>query len=120
MSNAARSVGRRPSSTKRAQRAASSRGGPDIEPERLVWLPAVSDGDWNIIANPMMENWPKVLLTTVTFTEEAGKTRMRLTWMPHQASDAEIACFAEAIGGLDKGWGKGMEMLAEILQELQE
>ncbi len=91
-----------------------------LPPERLVWLHAVSDGDWNIIANPMMENWPKVLLTTVTFTEEAGKTRMRLTWVPHQASDAEIACFAEAIDGLDKGWGKGMEMLAEILQELQE
>ena len=88
-------------------------------PHRLVWLHSVSDDEWNIIASPMMENWPKVLLTTVTFEEEGGRTKLRLTWVPHEASDAEIACFAEAIGSLDKGWGAGMELLADLLTELQ-
>jgi hypothetical protein len=67
----------------------------------------------------MMADWPRVLLTTVTFEEEGGRTKMRLTWVPHEASKAEIACFAAAIDGMDKGWGAGMELLAELLAELQ-
>ena len=88
-------------------------------PERLVWLHSVSDGDWNVVANPMMPDWPRVLLTTVTFEEDGERTRLRLTWVPHEASEAETACFAAALEGLDKGWGAGMELLAELLAELQ-
>ena len=90
-----------------------------MEPERLVWLHSVSDAQWNISANPQMPDWPRVLLTTVTFEEEGGKTKLRLTWVPHEASEAEITCFADALAGMDKGWAKGMEILAEILAELQ-
>jgi uncharacterized protein YndB with AHSA1/START domain len=88
-------------------------------PERLVWLHASSDADWNIIPSLMMPDWPRVLLTTVTFEEDGGRTRMRLTWVPHEASEAEIVCFAAAIDGADKGWAAGMELLAELLAELQ-
>ena len=88
-------------------------------PERLVWLHSVSDADWNIISNPMMANWPRVLLTTVTFQENGGQTTVRLTWVPHEASEAEIACFAAAMDGMDKGWAAGMELLADLLTELQ-
>jgi uncharacterized protein YndB with AHSA1/START domain len=88
-------------------------------PERLVWLHSSADADWNIASSPMMADWPRVLLTTVTFEEDGSRTRMRLTWVPHEASKAEIACFAAAIGGMDKGWGAGMELLAELLAELQ-
>ncbi len=88
-------------------------------PEKLVWLHSMSDADWNVAANPMMPDWPRVLLTTVTFEEADGKTNLRLTWVPHEASDAEIACFGQAIAGMDKGWAAGMEILAEILAELQ-
>ena len=87
--------------------------------ERLVWLHAVSDADWNITANPMMPDWPRVLLTTVNFSEEGDKTRLRLTWEPHESSEAEIACFAAALEGLDQGWGAGMALLEELLAELQ-
>ena len=88
-------------------------------PERLVWLHAVSDADWNVIANPMMADWPRVLLTTVTFEEDSERTKLRLTWVPHEASEAEIACFAAALDGMDKGWASGMELLAKLLAELQ-
>ncbi|MCY6381613.1 SRPBCC family protein [Hoeflea prorocentri] len=89
------------------------------EPERLVWLHSVSDASWNVVANPMMENWPRVLLTTVTFDEVGGRTHMRLTWVPHEASEAEIASFHQALQGLDKGWGAGMDLLTQLLAELQ-
>ncbi len=89
-------------------------------PERLVWLHATSDAEWNVIPSPMMADWPRVLLTTVTFEEQDGeRTRMRLTWVPHQASEAEIACFAAAMDGMGKGWDAGMKLLEELLAELR-
>jgi uncharacterized protein YndB with AHSA1/START domain len=88
-------------------------------PERLVWLQANADAGWNVAPNPMMADWPRLLLTTVTFAEDGRRTRVRLTWVPHQASAAEIACFAGAIAGMDKGWAAGMELLATLLAELQ-
>ena len=54
-----------------------------------------------------------------TFEKHGGQTKMRLTWVPHEASAAEIACFAAAFGGMDKGWGAGMELLAKLLAELR-
>jgi len=88
-------------------------------PERLVWLHSSSEADWNIIPSPMMADWPRVLLTMVTFEEDGGRTKMRLTWVPREASEAEIACFTAAIGGMGKGWESGMELLADLLAELQ-
>jgi hypothetical protein len=55
----------------------------------------------------------------VTFEEDGRRTNLRLTWTPHEASAAEIACFAAAIDRMGKGWNAGMELLAELLAELQ-
>ncbi|KZM51468.1 SRPBCC domain-containing protein [Labrenzia sp. OB1] len=90
-----------------------------LPPEKLVWLHSVADADWNVAANSMMPDWPRVLMTTVTFLVAGENTDVRLVWTPHEATDAEIACFKGAISGLDKGWGKGMELLEELLAELQ-
>jgi uncharacterized protein YndB with AHSA1/START domain len=89
------------------------------QPERLVCLMASADAEWNIVADPMMPDWPRVLLTTVTFEESMGKTNMRLVWTPHDASEAEIACFAAAMDNMGKGWGMGMQVLEDLLAELQ-
>jgi uncharacterized protein YndB with AHSA1/START domain len=88
-------------------------------PERLVWLHSNSNADWNIISSAIMADWPRILLTTVTFKEDGSRTKLRLTWVPHEASEAEIACFASAMSGIDKGWGAGMELLAKLLAELK-
>ena len=88
--------------------------------KQLVWLQSVTDADWNIASNAQMPNWPRVLHTDVSFEEiSEARTRMRLIWTPHEASDAEILCFQGALPNLDQGWGKGMELLAEMLAELQ-
>ena len=86
---------------------------------KLVWLHASTDADWQITTNPMMPDWPRILLTTVTFVETAGKTHLCLTWVPHNATEAEIAFFKQAIDGANKGWAAGMDMLAELLKDLQ-
>lgn len=42
---------------------------------------------------------------------------MRLEQVPVDASDAEITCFAEMMGNMDFGWGKGFDLIAKLLQE---
>jgi hypothetical protein len=55
----------------------------------------------------------------VTFTEQDGKTNVRLQQVPLDASDEETACFAEMMQGMGKGWGSGYAIIDELLQELQ-
>jgi len=87
--------------------------------ERLVWLHANTDANWAVAASPMMPDWPRVLLTVVSFTDEGDKTRLRLTWTPHEASAAEIACFAGAVAGMGKGWESGFAIIDDMLREMQ-
>ncbi len=88
-------------------------------PSMLVWRHSSSDSDWNIITSPMMADWPRVLLTTVIFEDKGDRTNVRLTQVPIEATDAEIACFAAKMAGMDKGWGSGYAIMDELFVELQ-
>lgn len=93
----------------------------EVVPEqKIVWHHSSTDKDWKVASNPMMPDWPKVLLTTVTFEERDGKTKVRLSQTPMDATDAEITCFTNMMAGMDKGWGSGFEIIEEILGELQD
>ena len=90
------------------------------QPEKMVWHHYSStDSDWNSTPNPMMADWPRLLLTTVTFEDKGEKTNVRLTQIPLEGTDAEIACFAGAMAGMDKGWGSGYAIMDELLVGLQ-
>ena len=39
--------------------------------------------------------------------------------VPLEATDAEIACFAGAMAGMDKGWGSGFSIMEKLFVELQ-
>ena len=88
------------------------------QPEKLVWHHASTDADWNVAPNPMMPDWPRILLTTVTFSEVEDKTKVSLSQVPIDASDAELACFAKMMAGMDGGWGKGYAIIDDILARL--
>ncbi len=89
------------------------------QPEKMVWHHYSStDSDWNNTPNPMMADWPRLLLTTVIFEDMGAKTNVRLTQIPLEGTDAEIACFAEAMASMDKGWGSGYALIDELLVEL--
>ncbi len=89
-------------------------------PEKMIWHHHSStDSEWNDIASPMMADWPRLLLTTVIFEDMGDKTNVRLSQIPLEASDAEIACFASAMAGMDKGWGSGYAIMEEMFVELQ-
>lgn len=90
-------------------------------PEKMVWRHYSStDSDWSSTPNPMMADWPRLLLTTVMFEDRGDKTNVRLSQVPIEATDAEIACFATAMAGMDKGWGGGYAIMDEMFVELQE
>ena len=80
---------------------------------------SMTDADWQLAPNPQMPDWPQVLRHEVRLVADGAGTKMTLTVTPVEASEAEIACFAAAMGGMGQGWGSGMEVLAEILAELQ-
>lgn len=89
------------------------------EPEKLVWHHCSTDARWNIVANPMMPDWPRILLTNVTFEDRGEQTNVRLSQIPLDATDAEIACFAKMKDGMSGGWGSGYEIADQLLLELR-
>ena len=90
-----------------------------IPGEKIVWHHYSTDADWNVQANPMMPDWPQMLLTTVTLNDRGDKTMVRLIWEPHGATEAEIACFTGAMANMGKGWESGYRIIDDILSELQ-
>ena len=89
-----------------------------VPQDKLTWHHSSTDADWNIVSNPMMADWPRVLLTVVTFMDEGEKTAVRLTWTPLDASEAELSCFANVVGNMGKGWESGFAIMDEILAEM--
>ena len=90
-----------------------------VPSQKLAWHHPSPDAEWNIIANPMMPDWPRVILTTVTFEDIGAKTKVRLVWSPFEASEAENACFAGAMANMGKGWESGYALMDELFAELQ-
>ncbi len=90
-----------------------------VQEERLAWHHSSTDADWNVTSNSMMPEWPRVILTTVTFEDDGEGTAVRLSWVPHEATEAEIACFAGAMEGFGSGWGAGFAILDDLLAQMQ-
>ena len=49
----------------------------------------------------MMPDWARILLTTVTFKEDGDKTKVRLSQVPLDGTDAEIERFGKMLTGMD-------------------
>lgn len=88
-------------------------------PEKLIWHHCSVDSDWNIAANLMMPDWPRKLLTTVTFDQNGDKTNVRLSQIPLDATEAEIACFSKMKDQMSGGWGGGYSIIDKVLAELK-
>ena len=86
------------------------------KPEKLVWHHCSADADWNVVA--MMPDWPRILLSTVTFDARGTKTNVRLSQVPLGATDEEIAGFAKMKDAMGGGWSKGYELIDDLLVQL--
>jgi uncharacterized protein YndB with AHSA1/START domain len=83
-----------------------------VEPERIVSTDSFADKDGNVVEPSQygIPDWPKEALITVTFEEQAGKTKFILR---HAVGSAPAA----AREGCQAGWSESLDRLAGYLKE---
>lgn len=86
-------------------------------PERLVFLNGFSDPQGNFAPAPFPGDWPREMLTAVTFREVDGETEIALTSEPFNASEAQCATFAAAMPSMVGGWAGTFARLDAHLAE---
>jgi uncharacterized protein YndB with AHSA1/START domain len=87
-----------------------------VKPERLVFVNSFSDKDGGITVHPMSVNWPREMLSTVTFEEQGGKTKLTVQWIPLDTSTAlERKTFEEGRESMKMGWTGTMDQFVEYL-----
>jgi uncharacterized protein YndB with AHSA1/START domain len=86
-------------------------------PKKLVFIVSFSDPKGGVTRHPWSPSWPLQTLSTVEFAEEgAGRTKVTVRWVPHEASDAETKTFDEGRDSMKQGWGGTMDQLAGYLE----
>jgi uncharacterized protein YndB with AHSA1/START domain len=89
-----------------------------VAPKKLVFIVSFSDPDGGVTRHPGSPGWPLYIQSTVEFEEQGPrKTKVSVTWLPHEATDAERRTFDEGRDGMKQGWGGTLEQLAEHLKK---
>ena len=92
----------------------------EVSPTKLVYTQVFCDKDGNISRHPMAPTWPEIMLTKVTFTEEApNQTRVMVQWEPHgKFTQQELDTFLQARGGMSQGWTGSFDKLEEYISKV--
>ena len=90
-----------------------------VPPERIVYLQSFSNEKGELAAHPMSPTWPREMLSTFVFTEQAGKTTLTITWTPYNATEVERKTFDGGRGGMQGGWTGSLDNLTEYLATLK-
>ncbi len=85
-------------------------------PRRIVFVNSFSDEKAGITRHPMAPTWPREMLTTITFDEQAGKTTFTVRWIPINETDEEWKTFDTGRGSMTQGWSGTFDQLAEYLE----
>ena len=88
-------------------------------PRKLVYVNSFSDEKGGLTRHPMSQTWPLEMLTTVTFEEQKGKTRLSLAWVPLNANAEEIQTFLGAMEGMKGGWTGSFDNLDSELKVMK-
>jgi len=86
-----------------------------VKPERLVFVSSFSDEDGAITRHPLSATWPLEMLSTITFTEEKGRTTVTIRWLPVRPTEAERKTFEGAHDGIKQDWSGTLDQLADQL-----
>lgn len=86
------------------------------KPERLVWINSFSDRDGGLTVHPMNPNWPREMLTTVSFEAQGAKTKLTIEWIPVDgSSETEQKTFDDGRQSMTMGWTGTLENLITYL-----
>jgi uncharacterized protein YndB with AHSA1/START domain len=86
-----------------------------VAPERMVLINSFSDESGGITRHPMAPTWPLEMLSTFTFEDVDGKTKVTIRWAPHDATDDERKTFDASHDSMRQGWGGTLDQLADYL-----
>ena len=89
------------------------------EPRRIVWVNSFSDPSGGTVRAPFMPEFPLEILNALTFTEDAGRTVLRLQSAPLDASAEEWAIFKGMHPSMQQGFGGTFDQLKAYLQHVQ-
>ena len=89
-----------------------------VKPERLVFVNSFSDEKGGLTRHPMSPNWPLEMLSTITFTEQGGKTTVTVRWAPLNATAEECKTFEDGFDSMQQGWGGTLDQLSEYLSKV--
>jgi uncharacterized protein YndB with AHSA1/START domain len=89
-----------------------------VKPERLVFVNSFSDEKGGLARHPLHLAWPLEMLSTISFTELAGKTTVTVRWLPLNPTEEERKTFEEGFDSMRQGWGGTFEQLAAYLAKL--
>jgi uncharacterized protein YndB with AHSA1/START domain len=89
-----------------------------VMPEKIVLVNSFSDVKGGLTRHPFSPTWPLEMLSTTTFVEERGKTRLTIEWLPLNATDEERQTFDGARASMTQGWTGTLEQLADYLAKL--
>lgn len=84
-------------------------------PHRILLVNSFSDANGGITRHPMSPTWPAEMLSETTFTEEAGRTTVKIEWKPLNPTEEERKTFDSAHAGMQQGWSGTFDQLAEYL-----
>jgi uncharacterized protein YndB with AHSA1/START domain len=87
-----------------------------VVPERIVFVNSFSDQNGALTRHPMSPTWPLEMLTTITFAEEDGKTRLTLRWIPINATQDERKTFDSGRESMKMGWTGTFDALDTYLK----
>jgi uncharacterized protein YndB with AHSA1/START domain len=86
-------------------------------PEKLVFIVSFSDPQGGVSRHPWMESWPLHTMSTVTFEQLNGKTKVTVQWTPYEASEAERRTFDEGKSSMQQGWSGTFEQFTDYLNK---
>jgi uncharacterized protein YndB with AHSA1/START domain len=87
-------------------------------PKKLVFVVSFSDPKGGVTRHPSSPNWPEEILSTVTFEEQGGKTKVTVQWLPaDSATDIERRTFDEGRDSMKQGWGGTFDQFADYLKK---
>ena len=86
-----------------------------VAPQRLSYVLSFSDRDGGIATPPFAQGWPPEILTIVTFTEQDGKTVVRLTGAPLNATPQQRQTYADGHASMRGGFGGTFDQLEAYL-----
>jgi len=86
-----------------------------VAPERIVFVNSFSDSEGNVARHPGHLGWPLEILNTLTLTERAHRTTLRLQGHPINATEEEQRTFEAGRASMQQGFTGTFDQLAAYL-----